>query len=257
MNRAGRSPAHRLSVPSPSWFCSLHRSRSEIGPGSPPRRLRRHAASRRPSAHRRRRCSQGRAAGSPRSCARHHSEPRVVIRAQAPRRRTGSRAAGEPPRWAGPEPAVHLDDAPLGSSCQRLMGDTNPLSVCASTPNMPPPHDRSDVRPVTDGCHATSSYQFRPLFYILVSVPALLLSGLPQIQGREVIPRRPARPQPGRKQAAHRTAIPQIPDLRGHSTGPAPPAASRKAASSCPATTVIRPRRPGTSNPATETSPWT
>jgi hypothetical protein len=45
-------------------------------------------------------------------------------------------------------------------------------------------------------------------FCILVSVPALLLSGLPRIQGREVIPRRPASPQPGRKQAAHRTAGP-------------------------------------------------
>ena len=84
------------------------------------------------------------------------------------------------------------------------------------------------------GGHATSSYQFRPLSCILVSVPALLLSDLPRIQGREVIPRRPARPQPGTKQAAHRTAIPQIPDLRRHGTGPVPSAASCKAASSCP-----------------------
>ena len=44
--------------------------------------------------------------------------------------------------------------------------------------------------------------------------------------------------------SAPHSHAPQIPDLRGHGTGPAPPAASSKAASSCPATTVIRPAAP-------------
>ena len=44
--------------------------------------------------------------------------------------------------------------------------------------------------------------------------------------------------------SAPHSHAPQIPDLRGHGTGPAPPAASSKAASCCPATTVIGPAAP-------------
>jgi hypothetical protein len=129
-------------------------------------------------------------------------------------------------RQAGQEPASRIRAAPaqlttptipVGIRDQRHLAA---LSVRADTPTRRLTIEAT-YDPLPMGCHATSSYQFRPLFCILVSVPALLLSGLPRIQGREVIPRRPASPQPGRKQAAHRTAMP--PDPRSararHRTG--------------------------------------